>query len=134
MRGLLIAFIAGAYMAAPAAASAQTLPSEPVRVLDGRLVLTGEAALTVGSPDHESYFNYTDYERNALRTVRLSLAALWQPAERLAFVGELRSEDVESAGAYAAYVRFRPWHPARRCHPNPCACSTDDSCSAATRP
>ena len=113
MRGLIIAFIAGAYVAAPAAASAQTLPSEPVRVLDGRLVLTGEAALTVGSPDHESYFNYTDYERNALRTVRLSLAALWQPAERLAFVGELRSEDFESTAAYAAYVRFRPW-PAHR--------------------
>ena len=44
MRGFLIAFISGACVAAPAAASAQTLPSEPVRVLDGRLVLTGEAA------------------------------------------------------------------------------------------
>ena len=85
------------------------LPSEPIRVFDGRLVLTGEASLTVGREDHEAYFNYTDYERNALRNVRLSLAALWQPADRLAFVGELRSEDFATTGAYAAYVRVRPF-------------------------
>ncbi len=90
-------------------ASAQALPSEPVRTLGGRLVFTGEASITAATADDESYFNYTDYERNALRSVRLSGGALWQPADRLAFVGELRAEDFESAGAYAAYIRFRPW-------------------------
>ena len=95
-----------ALAAAPAAAQ---LPSEPFRVFDGRLVVTGEASVTAGREDHEAYFNYTDYERNALRNVRLSVGALWQPAARLAFVGELRTEDFSTAGAYAAYVRVRPF-------------------------
>lgn len=95
-------------MSLPGPAAAQ-LPSEPVRALDGRLVVTGEASVTAGRVDEEAYFNYTDYEHNALRTVRLSLAALWQPADRLAFVGELRSDNFSSAGAYAAYVRVRPF-------------------------
>lgn len=110
MRGsLFLALVSIALAMATAAADAQTLPSEPIRTLDGRLVITGEASLTAGREDHEAYFNYTDYERNALRTIRLSLAALWQPAERIAFVGELRSEDFDTAGAYAAYVRVRPF-------------------------
>ena len=73
-----------------------------MRAFDGRLVFTGEATATMGREDHEAYFNYTDYERNALRTIRLSLGALWQPADRVAFVGELRLEDFDDAGAYAA--------------------------------
>ena len=108
MRHLLAACVVAACASSPSA-SAQGLPSEPVRALGGRLVLSGEAVVSASSADNESYFNYTDYERNALRTVRLSLAALWQPADRLAFVGEVLSEDFESAGAYAAYVRLRPW-------------------------
>ena len=108
-RALRIVVIAAAVGGAPLAATAQGLPSEPLRALGGRLVLTGEAVVTVATADNESYFNYTDYERNALRTVRLSLAALWQPADRLAFVGELLAEDFENAEAYAAYVRIRPW-------------------------
>ena len=103
------ALICVAAIGSPAAAAAQGVPSEPVSVMGGRLVFSGEAALTFGTPDHESYFNYTDYERNALRNLRLSLAGIWQPSDRLAFVGEFRSEDFESAGAYAAYVRLRPW-------------------------
>jgi hypothetical protein len=106
-RSLAAVLVSSVAAMAPQPAAGQ-LPSEPVRMLDGRLVLSGEAAVTIGSSDHESYFNYTDYERNALRTIRLSLVGLWQPAERLAFVGELRSEDFDSAGAYAAYVRVRP--------------------------
>ena len=93
----------------PAGAAAQALPSEPIRVFDGRLVFTGEAVATAGEVDEESYFNYTAYERNALRMVRLSLAGLWQPVDRLAFVAEVRSENFDEPGAYAAYVRVRPW-------------------------
>ncbi|CAN5781398.1 hypothetical protein BH18ACI5_BH18ACI5_20040 [soil metagenome] len=93
----------------PVAAVAQALPSEPIGLFDGRLVFTGEAVATVGEADDESYFNYTAYERNALRMVRLSLAGLWQPMERLAFVAEMRSENFDEPGAYAAYVRVRPW-------------------------
>ena len=93
----------------PVAAGAQAIPSEPIRLFDGRLVFTGEAVATIGKSDDESYFNYTAYERNALRMVRLSLAGLWQPVDRVAFVAEMRSENFDQPGAYAAYVRVRPW-------------------------
>ena len=109
MRGFLLLAPLVVALSAAAAAHAQGLPSEPVRALDGRLVVTGEVTATIGREDHEAYFNYTDYERNALRTIRLSLGAVWQPTARVAFVGEVRSEDFDSAGAYAAYVRVRPF-------------------------
>src|SRR5687768_4126495 len=109
MRGFLLLAPLVVALSAASAAHAQLLPSEPVRALDGRLVVTGEATATIGREDHEAYFNYTDYERNALRTIRLSLGAVWQPTARVAFVGEVRSEDFDSAGAYAAYVRVRPF-------------------------
>ena len=41
--------------------------------------------------------------------MRLGLSASWRPADWLAFVGEIRSEDFEHPSAYAAYVRVRPW-------------------------
>ena len=40
---------------------------------------------------------------------RLGVSGIYRPAEWLSFVGELRSEDLESPTAYAAYVRLRPW-------------------------
>jgi hypothetical protein len=89
--------------------AAQTLPSGPIRAVDGQLLVSGEVVATIGDRDHNSYFNYTDYEHNALRLFRLALTAAWQPSARLAFIGELRSEDFESPRAYAAYVRVRPW-------------------------
>ena len=93
----------------PAAVAAQPLPSEPVRLFDGRVRLSGEISATAGAHDDEAFFNYTDYERNALRTFRAAVSGLWQPASRLAVLGELRTEDFEKPGAYAAYVRVRPW-------------------------
>lgn len=93
----------------PPAAAGQQLPSEPVRLFDGRVRISGEVSATFGSHDEEVYFNYTDYERNALRTFRASLSGLWQPADRIAFLGELRTEELEHVGAYAAFVRVRPW-------------------------
>ena len=90
-------------------ADAQPLPEGPIRALDGRVAVSGEVVATLGSLDEVAWFNYTDYEHNALRMVRLGLAASWRPAQWLAFVGEVRSEDFELPGAYAAYVRVRPW-------------------------
>jgi len=89
-------------------AAAQWLPEEPVQLFDGRLRLGGEVSATFGSKDEAAYFNYTDYERNALRTLRAALVAAWQPAERIALLGELRSDDLTRVGAYAAYIRIRP--------------------------
>jgi hypothetical protein len=90
-------------------ASAQTLPAGPARAFDGRLVASGEVSATFGAADDEAYFNFTDYEHNALRVFRLALSAAWRPAERIALVGELRSEDLDEIRPYAAYIRVRPW-------------------------
>jgi hypothetical protein len=90
-------------------ANAQTLPEGPLRAADGKVVLSGEVVATLGSADDLAFFNYTDYEHNALRLFRVSVAGVWRPAWPVAFVGELRSEDFDQAAAYAAYVRVRPW-------------------------
>jgi len=73
-----------------------------------QVAVSGEATVTVGSKDEVAYFNYTDYEHNALRLLRLSLAGMWRPTERLAFLTEVRSENIEHVVAYALYIRVRP--------------------------
>jgi hypothetical protein len=93
----------------PLAAAAQSLPSEPVQLFDGRVRVGGEVSATFGAHDDEAFFNYTDYERNTLRTFRAALTGIWQPASRIAFLGEVRTEDLEEPAAYAAFVRVRPW-------------------------
>jgi hypothetical protein len=88
---------------------AQALPEGPINAFDGRVTVSGEVIAIAGSTDDTAFFNYTDYEHNALRMVRLGLSALYRPLTWLAFVGELRSEDLEQPAAYAAYARVRPW-------------------------
>ena len=74
----------------------------------GRLVLGGEASVAAGRRDTSGFFNYTDYEHNTLRMMRLALAARWQPAARIAVLADLRSENFEAPSPYALYVRVRP--------------------------
>jgi hypothetical protein len=90
-------------------AAAQELPSGPITAFDGRLVVGAEVSASVGSSDENAYFNYTDYEHNALRLFRAAVAASWRPASRIALVGEVRTEDFNLVRPYAAYVRIRPW-------------------------
>jgi hypothetical protein len=90
-------------------ALAQNLPAGPIRAFDGDLLVSGEVVASISDKDNIAFFNYTDYEHNALRLFRLALAAAWQPASRIAFVGEVRTEDLDQAQTYAAYLRVRPW-------------------------
>jgi hypothetical protein len=90
-------------------AAAQPLPAGPITAFDGRVVVGAEIAATFGGADHSAYFNYTDYEHNALRMLRLALAAAWRPSSRLEMVGEIRSEDLSTVRSFAAYVRVRPF-------------------------
>jgi hypothetical protein len=101
---LLAAFIAMA--GTPAA---QTLPVGPATAFDGRLVAGVEVIATIGERDDTAFFNYTDYEHNLLRLIRIAATAAWHPADRVAFVGEIRSENMEDVRPYGAYVRVRPW-------------------------
>ena len=74
-----------------------------------QVTASGEVTAAMGGRDDSAFFNYTDYEHNALRMFRVSLAGMWRAASRLAFLGELRSEDVEHVVPYALYVRVRPF-------------------------
>jgi hypothetical protein len=81
-----------------------------------QLAASGDVTLNIGSrdaidsgPPPSGFFNYTDYQHNALRLFRVSLQGMWKPTDRLAFLGEVRSEDIDRVIPYALYVRVRPW-------------------------
>jgi hypothetical protein len=101
------------WLSLPVTALAQTLPTGPVSAFDGRLAVGAEISATIGAEDEIAYFNYTDYEHNALRLFRVAFSASWRPVERIAAVAEIRSEDFDLVRPYAAYIRVRPWlnHP-----------------------
>jgi hypothetical protein len=96
-------------VAMSARAGAQVLPESPLRTADGRLVVSAELVATIGTEDDIAFFNYTDYEHNALRMFRLGTSGVWRPTGWLTLAGEVRSEDLEQPGIYGAYARIRPW-------------------------
>lgn len=100
---------AAALLLAGASASGQTLPTGPYSTAEGRLVLGAEVSATTGAKDERAFFNYTDYEHNALRLFRMSGSGVWRPLDQVALVGQVRSEDFEEPRTYAAYVRVHPW-------------------------
>jgi len=98
-----------ALLALPASALAQGA-DRPLGLTLGRHVsFGGEVALVAGPEDDDAFFNYTDYERNALRILRLRLFSEWRIAARLSLVGEIKSEDVAAIDAAAVYLRWRPF-------------------------
>jgi len=88
---------------------AQMLPSGPVELARGTVTVGGEVTATIGAKDEIAFFNFTDYENNALRMFRASLSGMWRPTSQFAFVTEIRSEDLQRVIAYALYARVRPW-------------------------
>jgi len=88
---------------------AQMLPSGPVELARGTVTVGGEVTATIGAKDETAFFNFTDYEHNALRMFRVSLSGMWRPTEQFAFVSEIRSEDLQRVIPYALYARVRPW-------------------------
>jgi hypothetical protein len=98
-----------AAIAGPAGtAGAQVLPSTPISIDDGRIVIGGEASASI-APRDNGYFNYTDYDQNALRLLRLSLAAEWRVSGRVWILGDIRTENWNGVRPYGLYVRIRPW-------------------------
>jgi hypothetical protein len=95
-------------LAVAAGAQAQVLPSEPIALAGGRIVLGGELTATI-APEDLGFFNYTDYEYSTLRSLRLSLTTEVRAHERLQFLGEVRITRGESLEPYAMYARIRPW-------------------------
>src|SRR5436309_3169334 len=99
------------YLCSVPAAQAQTLPSSPLVFADGHVTIGGDISASYGSDD-PGFFNFTDYEHSALRTLRLDVSGIVKGGERFTIVGELRQENRSKPQAYALYLRVRPW-PAR---------------------
>ena len=99
-----------------ASAGAQTLPSSPIVFADGHVTIGGDVSASVGTDDgsreRPGFFNFTDYEHSALRTLRIDVSGTVKGGERFTIVGEMRTENFDRPQAYALYLRVRPW-PAR---------------------
>jgi hypothetical protein len=89
-------------------ASSQVLPSEPIALADGRVVVSGDVSAGSGSDDG-GFFNYTDYEHSALRIFRIDVSAAVKAGAHFTLLGQIRSENVDSVRPYALYLRIRPW-------------------------
>ena len=95
---------------APVFATAQELPSRPIALAGGRITLGTDLSISATPQDDEgAWFNYTDYERNALRLLRLGVTADVRIAERVSLLTEIRSENGGALTPYALYLRVRPW-------------------------
>jgi hypothetical protein len=92
----------------PVSARADILPSAPITLLDGHLVVGGQASITV-APDDPGYFNASDYDHNLLRLIRLSVATVVRTNDHLSVLAELQTENWDTLHPYALYVRVRPW-------------------------
>ena len=98
-------------------AVAQTLPSEPIALANGRVTVGGDISASWGCQwtgdhacdDDHGFFNYTDYEHSALRMLRVDLSAAVKAGPHFTVLGEIRSENFEALRPYALYLRIRPW-------------------------
>lgn len=96
---------------AASAAHAQELPSGPVSLANGRVVIGTDVsiALTPQEDTDGAWFNYTDYEHNALRLFRAGVSVDVRLSDRVSVLTEVRSENGDAIEPYALYVRARPW-------------------------
>jgi len=88
--------------------AAQSLPSEPIALANGRVTVSGDLSATYGSDD-PGFFNYTDYEHSALRLFRVDLTAAVKAGPHFTVLGEIRTENLGEVRPYALYLRIRPW-------------------------
>jgi hypothetical protein len=89
-------------------ATAQTLPSEPITLGGGRIVIGGDVAVAVAPADN-GFFNYSSYEHTTLRQLRLGLSGIVRVTERVSVLGEMRSENLDHVAPFALYARIRPF-------------------------
>jgi hypothetical protein len=114
MPRLRVALLVAVFGAA-SGASAQTVPavpSEPLTLAGGRVVLGGEAAVSI-APEDTGFFNYTSYELTTIRQLRLAMSGLFRVTEQVAVLGEVRADNLQDVAPFALYARIRPF-PGRR--------------------
>lgn len=93
-------------LASPAAA--QMLPAQPVRLADGRIVVSGEASAS-SAPEDLGFFNYSDYRFSTLRMLRLAVSTEVKASRHLSVLSEVRSQNGHRPEILALYARVRPW-------------------------
>jgi hypothetical protein len=89
-------------------ADAQVLPSEPIALANGRVIVSGDLSAAYGSAD-PGFFNFTDYEHSTLRLFRVDLTAAVKAGPHFTLLGEIRTENLGKVRPYALYLRIRPW-------------------------
>lgn len=92
-----------ALAAAPVAAGGEVLSWR-----GARLILGGEASGSAAIGD-EGWFNETEYNRSVVHLARFSLSGELRAGDRVAFLSEVRTENLETPQVYALYLRLRPW-------------------------
>jgi hypothetical protein len=85
---LLLALTGIGVLMPAAAARADFLPSRPITFWNDRLVISGDATVTIGQPDH-GYFNALDYYHDALNLARFGLSIELKANERIAVLGQV---------------------------------------------
>lgn len=92
-------------------ARAQELPSQPLSLANGAIVIGTDIAISATPQDDRegAWFNYTDYEHNALRLFRAGVNADIRLTDRISVLTEIRSENGDAIKPYALYARVRPW-------------------------
>jgi hypothetical protein len=90
---------------------AQDLRSGPVTLANGIVTIGTDISVTATPNDDEvgSWFNYTDYEHNALRLFRVGVTADVRVSDHVSVLTEVRTENGDALKPYALYVRVRPW-------------------------
>jgi hypothetical protein len=99
-------------------AGADWLPSRPISLWNDRLVVSGDATLTVGMAD-DGYFNAIDYSHDVFNLLTLAVTAELRAHERIAVLGQVVDEvglrerdfgptDRHVFRPYALYVRVQP--------------------------
>ncbi len=92
-------------------ARAQDFLSGPVSLANGVVTLGSDIAVSATPQDDTdgAWFNYTDYEHNALRLFRIGVTADVRVTSRVSVLTEIRSENGDGVKPYALYLRVRPW-------------------------
>jgi hypothetical protein len=88
-------------------AYAQSLPSNPIVLGGGNVVIGGDVSATYGTDD-PGFYTYTDYQHSALQRVRAGLSGAVDAGSRVSLLGEIRFENSD-AHVLGLYARVRPW-------------------------
>jgi hypothetical protein len=115
-RAALLMSLIGVCLLATPAAEAQELPSGPLSIAGGRVMVGADVSFSTSTenddaakPAESGWFNYTDYEHSTMRLARMGVTADVRITDRVSFLAEMRSENGDPPRPYALFVRVRPF-------------------------